>query len=53
MPSDFQQIKSTFASLSLPNLMTSGPFISPHLVWVQVPQMEAKEVQGEVPGLPL
>ena len=53
-PSDCEQpIKSTFASLILPDLMTSGPFTSPPLVWVQVPQMEAKGVQGKVPGLPM
>ena len=45
--------KSTFASLSLSDLTTSGPFISPPLVWVQVSQMEGKGVQGDVPGLPM
>ena len=42
-PSDFKQpIKSTFTSLSLPGSMTSGPFISPHLVWVRMPKKESK-----------
>ena len=42
-PSDFKQpIKSIFTSLSLPGSMTSGPFISPHLVWVRMPEKESK-----------
>ena len=52
-PSDFEQpIKSTFASLSLPDLMTLGPFISPHLVWVWVPEKESK-AWGKEANLPI
>ena len=50
-PSDSgQPIKSTFASLILPGLKTSGHI--PHLVWVRVSEMEAR-AQGEQASLPL
>ena len=52
-PSDYEQpIKSTFTSVTLPALTTSEPYTSPHLVWVQVPEMESKAPQSVVQDLP-
>ena len=47
-----QAAKSTFTSVTLPTLTTLEPYISPHLVWVWVPERESKAPQSVMQDLP-